>query len=187
MKKALATAVVVTVGFALSQFVAQPVKADPEDKITICHGAGRDGTTHFETLTISRNAVYQDQGQGGHFYENGTPKAGHEQDYFGECRTANPSTNPSTNPSPSVSASATPTPTPTPAPSNNNSNNDSNNSNNSGSTSSGDNTNSGEVLGAYAGTGVVEDAIMNAVGALGGLMTTAGSFMYGKKKSPKRS
>jgi len=54
------------------------------DKVTICHGAGQDGTTKFVTLTISVNAVY---GNGGHFYENGTPQAGHEQDYFGACIT----------------------------------------------------------------------------------------------------
>lgn len=51
-------------------------------KVTICHAAGQDGTTHYVTLTISENAVF---GPGGHFNENGTTQAGHEQDYFGRC------------------------------------------------------------------------------------------------------
>lgn len=36
-----------------------------------------------------------------------------------------------------------------------------------------------------ADTGVVEDVIMNMLGSLGGLMTGAGSVMYGKKNSKK--
>ena len=52
------------------------------DKVTLCHAAGRDGTTQFVTLTISYNAAF---GQAGHFYENGTPRAGHEDDYLGPC------------------------------------------------------------------------------------------------------
>jgi hypothetical protein len=52
------------------------------NKVTICHAAGLDGTTKFVELTISENAVY---GPAGHFYENGTPRAGHEQDYLGPC------------------------------------------------------------------------------------------------------
>lgn len=53
------------------------------EKITICHAAGLEGTTHYETLNIGYEAVY---GEAGHFYENGTTRAGHEQDYLGECR-----------------------------------------------------------------------------------------------------
>ena len=52
------------------------------DKVTLCHAAGRDGTTQFVTLTISYNAAF---GQAGHFYEDGTPRAGHEDDYLGPC------------------------------------------------------------------------------------------------------
>lgn len=52
------------------------------EKITICHAAGLAGTTHFVELTISPNAVF---GPGGHFNENGTTQAGHEQDYMGPC------------------------------------------------------------------------------------------------------
>lgn len=51
-------------------------------KVTICHAAGQEGTTQYVTLNISVNAVY---GPGGHFNENGTTQAGHEQDYLGPC------------------------------------------------------------------------------------------------------
>jgi hypothetical protein len=60
----------------------EPTTTTTEDKVTICHAAGLDGTTHYETLTIGWSAVY---GPAGHFYENGTPQTGHEQDYLGEC------------------------------------------------------------------------------------------------------
>jgi hypothetical protein len=55
---------------------------DAQGKITICHAAGRAGTTHFVEITVADNAVF---GPGGHFNENGTTQAGHEQDFFGEC------------------------------------------------------------------------------------------------------
>jgi hypothetical protein len=51
-------------------------------KVTICHAAGRAGTTHYIQLTISAN------GLAGHFDNNGTPKAGHELDYMGPCTVA---------------------------------------------------------------------------------------------------
>lgn len=60
----------------------QNVTADPAPKVTICHAAGRDGTTHYVELNISWNAAY---GQAGHFYEPGTPAAGHEDDFEGPC------------------------------------------------------------------------------------------------------
>jgi hypothetical protein len=62
----------------------RPALSQSEEKVTICHAAGLAGTTHYVTLTISRNAVF---GPAGHFYENGTPQAGHEQDYMGACTT----------------------------------------------------------------------------------------------------
>ncbi len=80
--------------------------ANANDKITICHAAGQDDTLRFVTLTLNEHAVY---GQAGHFYENGTPRAGHENDYFGECEViATPTSTPTPSPTPS------PTPTPTP-------------------------------------------------------------------------
>ena len=61
---------------------ANSAAATAEEKITICHAAGQAGTTKFVTLTLSYDAVY---GEGGHFFENGTPRAGHEDDYLGAC------------------------------------------------------------------------------------------------------
>ena len=50
-------------------------------QITICHVAGlASDPANYNTLTISINAAL------GHFYENGTPKAGHEQDSLGACQ-----------------------------------------------------------------------------------------------------
>jgi hypothetical protein len=50
----------------------------PKDKITICHAAGRAGTTKYVEITVSRNASYA------HLDEHGTPRAGHEEDYYAE-------------------------------------------------------------------------------------------------------
>lgn len=74
------------------------------EKVTICHAAGQAGTTHYVELTISENAVY---GPGGHFNENGTPQAGHEQDYLGPCETEVEPT-----PTPEITPSPTPRPSP---------------------------------------------------------------------------
>ena len=69
--------------FALSLLSSNVVaKQDHPNKVTICHAAGQDGTLKYVTLTLGWNAVY---GQAGHFYENGTPRAGHENDYLGAC------------------------------------------------------------------------------------------------------
>lgn len=48
-------------------------------KVTICHAAGQAGTTKYETIEVDEHALK------GHFDENGTPQAGHEQDYMGAC------------------------------------------------------------------------------------------------------
>lgn len=80
------------------------------DKVTICHAAGRAGTTHYVTITISENAVY---GPGGHFNENGTTQAGHEQDYFGPCN-VEPTPTPVSTPEPTPTPTSEPTPEPTP-------------------------------------------------------------------------
>lgn len=103
---------------------------------------------------------------------------------------ASPSTSPSVEPSasPSISPSVEPSASPSVAPSDNNStnNNNSNNSNNNSSNNSSSTNNSeGQVLGAYAKTGVVEDVIINTLGSLGGLMTVAGSVLYGQKKTKR--
>jgi len=81
MKQALMFVVVCAAMF-VAGFAATGAFATNDKKVTICHAAGLDGTTKYVTLTISENAVY---GPGGHFNENGTPQAGHEDDYLGAC------------------------------------------------------------------------------------------------------
>jgi hypothetical protein len=45
-------------------------------KVTVCHAAGLAGTTKYVSITISAN------GLAGHFGNNGTTKAGHEDDFI---------------------------------------------------------------------------------------------------------
>lgn len=83
------------------------------NKITICHAAGLAGTTHYVTLTLSWHAVY---GPAGHFFENGTPRAGHEEDYLGPCigtPTPTATTTATNTPAPTVTGTPTNTPTAT--------------------------------------------------------------------------
>lgn len=75
---ALALCTVAGVGAA----VALAGSEGGEDKVTLCHAAGLAGTTQYVTLTVGYPAAY---GPAGHFDENGTPNAGHEQDYLGAC------------------------------------------------------------------------------------------------------
>jgi LPXTG-motif cell wall-anchored protein len=86
MKKIIASLFLVLGVGALSAGSAAASRDDEHEhkKVTICHAAGQEGTDKYLTLTISEHAVYKDRG--GHFYENGTPRAGHENDYFGECK-----------------------------------------------------------------------------------------------------
>lgn len=88
IKKMLgAAAVIMGLVLIVTGTASSSVSASESDKVTICHAAGQDDTTHYITLTISEEAVYGHNGEAGHFEENGTPKAGHEQDYFGACQT----------------------------------------------------------------------------------------------------
>ena len=57
-----------------------------EDKVYICHASGQAGTLKFETLYLPPAGV------AAHFENGGTPKAGHELDYFGECTEEPPPT-----------------------------------------------------------------------------------------------
>lgn len=101
---------ILIVALVMLALFASPVTAN--SKVTICHAAGREGTTKYITLNISENAVYGRKGNAGHFEENGTPRAGHEQDYFGPCLTDTESSTPT--PSESETPMVTPTPTSTP-------------------------------------------------------------------------
>ena len=74
-----------------------------QDKVTICHAAGRAGTAQYVTITVAYPAAF---GQAGHFYENGTPRAGHEDDYMGACDVPISTTVP---PTPTVPPTVAPT------------------------------------------------------------------------------
>jgi len=90
----------------------QEVLASPPEMVTICHAAGLEGTTQYVTLTLAYPAVY---GPAGHFYENGTPRAGHEQDYLGAC-TEVPSATSTLETTPTSTLEASPTEEPTATP-----------------------------------------------------------------------
>ncbi|OGM13095.1 hypothetical protein A3A76_01735 [Candidatus Woesebacteria bacterium RIFCSPLOWO2_01_FULL_39_23] len=90
---------------------------DVPDNITICHAAGLvEDPANYVTLELPWPAVY---GPGGHFNENGTTQAGHEEDYFGTCITPTPTPTEELTPTPTEEPTATPTEipieTPTPA------------------------------------------------------------------------
>jgi len=96
------------IGLALAGPGAGIAAANP-DKVTLCHAAGRDDTTQFVTLEIAYNAAY---GPAGHFNEDGTPQAGHEQDYIGACAsTSTTTTSTTTSTSTTTESSSTSTTT----------------------------------------------------------------------------
>ena len=100
---------------AIALTIALPVTAK-QDKVYVCHAAGREGTTHYVTLHVPATESGYPQG---HFTNNGTPKAGHEEDYLGPCLepSAKPSSTPSPTSEPTPSAEPSqPTVTPTPEP-----------------------------------------------------------------------
>jgi hypothetical protein len=75
---------VVTIVAACSETVAPTTDAlrpgsislSAAPKVTVCHAAGRAGTTKYVSITVSQN------GANAHFTNNGTPKAGHELDFL---------------------------------------------------------------------------------------------------------
>jgi hypothetical protein len=76
-------------------------------KVVICHAAGQAGTTKYVTIEVDEHALK------GHFDENGTPQAGHEQDYMGACHTdTTPTDTTPTDTTPTTPTETTPT-TPT--------------------------------------------------------------------------
>jgi hypothetical protein len=52
------------------------------EMVTICHVVGPAGAEQHITLEVAAAAVF---GPGGHFNDNGTPRAGHDSDYLGPC------------------------------------------------------------------------------------------------------
>lgn len=82
----LLTAVATIVLFYVTPTSAEGTEPKHE-KVTICHVAGRaDDPANKVTLTLDEHALR------GHFDENGTPQAGHEQDTFGPCAETPPPT-----------------------------------------------------------------------------------------------
>jgi outer membrane biosynthesis protein TonB len=76
------------------------------EKVTVCHAAGQEGTLQYVTLEVPPNEGGFPQG---HFTEGGSPEAGHENDYLGECDEPDPTETP-------VPPTDTPVPTDTPEP-----------------------------------------------------------------------
>lgn len=103
-------------GLAAVAFVltlAVPTLATQSEKVYVCHAAGRaDEPANWVTLHVPATSTGYPQG---HFTENGTQEAGHEQDYLGQCKEPQPSATPPISPEPSLSP--TPSPSTTPAPS----------------------------------------------------------------------
>lgn len=84
-------------------------------KVYVCHAAGQTGTTKFVTNHVPATESGFPQG---HFTEDGTPEAGHEDDYLGQCVTDETTTTttevpPSTTIPPDSTTTTEPAPTPT--------------------------------------------------------------------------
>lgn len=107
MRRVLVGLTVLLMILAVLWTAGQPINAS--EKVTLCHAAGLEGTTHFVEITVGRPAAF---GPAGHFFENGTPRAGHEEDYLGPCENeptsttrAEPTT--TTKPNPTTTTSTT--------------------------------------------------------------------------------
>lgn len=55
-----------------------PQPTEDSRRVTICHATSSE-TNPYVIITVSVNAAFKDQG--GHFFENGNPNVGHEQDF----------------------------------------------------------------------------------------------------------
>lgn len=89
-EKAVAAVFVMLVALAAIAFFTVEPAYGGQDKVTICHATSSE-TNPFVTLTLAAPAVY---GPAGHFNENGTTQAGHEQDYLGACEEEEPPVDP---------------------------------------------------------------------------------------------
>lgn len=99
----LGIALIVTGAVFVSQ--VKPVNAQ-QQMVTLCHAAGQEGTLQFTTITIAYTAAF---GQAGHFNEDGTPTAGHENDYLGACNVQSPTATPVPPTATPIPPTATPT------------------------------------------------------------------------------
>ena len=82
----------------------------PPENFTICHFTGLAGTERFVELNLPFLAIF---GVAGHFFENGTPQAGHEEDIFGPCPTTTTTTTTSTTTTTTLATTTTEGPTTT--------------------------------------------------------------------------
>jgi hypothetical protein len=197
------TAGLVSVAITLSSFFATGnnlVFAQPKEKVTICH-ATSSGNNPYEQIIVDKHAI------SGHFDNNGTHLAGHEQDlmYGGEVQcpgglfvTYTPTPTPTCTPTPEATNTPTPTititptpedestPTPTatstPAVTNTPTPTDSpkNESSNNSQT-----TQTGQVqsVTAFAETGTFTQGIIDFLFGTGMLLTTLGGAAYVRGKS----
>jgi outer membrane biosynthesis protein TonB len=98
---------------------ALSVRATQTPKVYVCHATSSESNPY---VTIEVPATESGYPQG-HFTENGTQEAGHEEDYLGPCEsspTPSPSPTPTgddPDPTPTPSPSVTPGPTNSPPPS----------------------------------------------------------------------
>jgi hypothetical protein len=102
----------VAVWFALSIAVSEAARPT---MVLVCHAAGREGTTQFVALSVPANEGGYPQG---HFTEDGTAEAGHEDDYLGACVEVEPTATPTDVPTeePTTTPENTPTDEPTTTP-----------------------------------------------------------------------
>jgi hypothetical protein len=90
---------------------------DKNEKMTICHYAGLEGSDKFQELELPISAIFSNaNGVGGHFNIDGSPSAGHEDDHLGPCPTVNetPSNTPTATATPLITPTETATSTPIP-------------------------------------------------------------------------
>lgn len=106
--------IVVGVLLVLLLVQAAPTVDAKQDKVYVCHAAGRDGTTKYVTLHVPATDTGYPKG---HFTEGGTQAAGHEDDYLGECDEPEPTATPTQRPTPPPTSTPAPTATPTSSPS----------------------------------------------------------------------
>ena len=98
-------ALMLAVSVGVLAFSARSTPAGQDDKISICHADGKDGTIKFSLITVAPSAAANHLD-----LVTGTPKAGHENDVFAVNGTCPGGVTPSPTPTP------TPPPTPTPTP-----------------------------------------------------------------------
>jgi hypothetical protein len=82
-KRLVATTGIVALG---TIGVSLPASGSPPQRVTICHIAGHAAPHNANEITLTLS----EKGLRGHFDERGTPLAGHEEDYMGECKRTQP-------------------------------------------------------------------------------------------------